>query len=406
MRKKIWELHDCQCSVVGTCLSLGDLKRIAVKAGLALAPGTEEYAVHGTFVSLCKEKNAVSRAVDKALCAKYRGALRRYAKAKTAVELLALWRESLAEGDIPGPYFAVLTHPAISAEIFQEVFGRVHMLSHLAGASNRADIRRLAELEQTACRDRERNARVRAAYRSRLRDLVRESRDLKAKFSAACLDLEKARQRSKDAGSAALAAENEGLRLSLASLMPMLRSQTVRNEALAKREDALCRRLDWMREELAEKTAEVGFLEEEMERFLTAPAAGVCPDGCEKAGTGDCPGPGLCGMRILYVGGRENLARRYRALVERRGGAFLRHDGGIEETRRTLPRLLSGVDAVICPVDCVSHDACKCVKDACKKRMTELRFLRSSGLSSLDRTLDELARTVGPAEGIPGRFPG
>lgn len=391
VRKTIWELHNCQCSIIGTCLSLGELRKIAGRTGLALETGTSEYVIHGTFVSLCKEQNAVSRAVDKALCAKFRRTLRRFAKGGCAKSLTALWRESMAEGDAPGPYWAVLTHPMLADALFTEAFGHIHMLSHLAGATNRADVRRLLDLEQRLGREEERFARVRTAFKGRVRDLVRENRSLKEGLRTACLDIERQRQRSKEAGSAALKAENEGLRRSLSSLSAMARSLSVRNEVLAKREDALARRLDWMRAELTEKTAETAFLEEEMGRLFSGPEAGGCPGGCEKAGTDVCPGPGLCGMRILYVGGRENLAGHYRALVERRGGEFVRHDGGVEETRRALPRLMCGVDSVICPVDRISHDACQCVKAICKRRMTPVKFLRSSSLSSLDRSLVELA---------------
>ena len=58
-----------------------------------------------------------------------------------------LWEEARAKGEIPGAYWAVLTHPAAGEELVRDVFGAVHMLSHLVGAANRADIRRLADLE-------------------------------------------------------------------------------------------------------------------------------------------------------------------------------------------------------------------------------------------------------------------
>ncbi len=391
MRARIWELVNCQCSLVGTCLSLAELKKIAAKTRLVLEPGASEYAVHGTFVGLCKERNAVSKAVDKALERKYQGALRRFGKVKDEAGLRALWKKAMEEGDVPGPYFACMTHPGVSPEFASEVFGHVHMLSHLCGAANRADVRRLSRLERDYDALRDKSARTRAAFRDRLRDLTRENRELTVRLTASCLELEKARQRSKDCGTRALAAENEGLRHSLASLSAMLRDLTARNEELVRRDEAKARRLDWMNEELAEKRAEVRFLEDEMERILAIQGEGGCQGRCEKAVAGECPCPGLCGKRILYVGGRESLACRYRAMVERHGGLFLRHDGGLEETTKVLPKLVGSADAVVCPVDCVSHDACKCVKEVCGRRMTPVKFLRSSGLSSLARALRDLA---------------
>src|ERR1700732_42175 len=51
------------------------------------------------------------------------------------------------QGDIPGAYWAALTHPATTQEIVTRIFAGVHMLSHVVGTVNRADIRRLQQLE-------------------------------------------------------------------------------------------------------------------------------------------------------------------------------------------------------------------------------------------------------------------
>jgi hypothetical protein len=51
------------------------------------------------------------------------------------------------QGDIPGAYWAALTHPATTQDIVSRIFAGVHMLSHVVGTANRADIRRLRQLE-------------------------------------------------------------------------------------------------------------------------------------------------------------------------------------------------------------------------------------------------------------------
>jgi hypothetical protein len=51
-------------------------------------------------------------------------------------------------------------------------------------------------------------------------------------------------------------------------------------------------------------------------------------------------------------------------------------------------------DAVVCPVDCVSHEACALVKRACKNCVKPLVFSTSSGLGGLARSLAELERTA------------
>jgi len=49
-------------------------------------------------------------------------------------------------------------------------------------------------------------------------------------------------------------------------------------------------------------------------------------------------------------------------VVERAGGQFVHHDGGLEDGESRLWRALGSADVVICPVDCVSHNACLLAK--------------------------------------------
>ncbi len=408
MRRKIWEDSDVQCSIIGTCLSLKELQKIARQTNLQLAADAGEFDVHVTFVRLCSKYGPVAKAVSKFLDRKYAGAIHRFSKVSEDTALLGLWREAQAIGDIPGPYWALMTHPAASHALRRTVFGDVHMLSHLVGASNRADIRRLGELEQSLETVQQRHAKVRSIYRTRFKGLVRENRSLARRLGEQAKEAETLRSRAKDHCTEVVHLENQGLRRSLATQSVLLAEEQARGDALARKLEAFERRLEHLQEqyqdELREKQAEIDFLEKELQGLLEnaqqpcseAACAGRCAGGCEDAGTEDCPGPALCGKRILYVGGRANLVPHYRNVVERRGGEFLHHDGGgVEHARHALPRLLHGVDAVLCPVDCVSHDACQCVKEVCKHTMKPCKMLRSSGLSSLVRSLEELSAQAG-----------
>lgn len=390
MRRKIWDHKDFQCSIIGTCVSLKELRKIARQVGLQLEADASEFQVHATFVGLCKEHGRVAKAVNKLLDKKYSGALRRFGLSLDAGTLRALWREAVKEGDIPGPFWAVMSHPKADAQLLSDVFGEVHMLSHLVGAANRADIRRLAVMEQRAVEVEAKNARTSAAFRKRMRELARANREIEGLVQRLTRDLETERQRPAGPAPVVLELENEGLRMAMATQSHQLLDQAAANNDLRKQLEASEERRRYLEDELREKDAELAFLEQEVHR-LTEADKQACPLGCTDAGTSACPGPDLCGKRILYVGGRMNLVQHYRALVERHGGEFLHHDGGVEETNHNLPRLLSSVDAVLCPVDCVSHNACKAVKDACRRCQRSLHFLRSSGLSSLVRGLHDLA---------------
>ena len=98
----------------------------------------------------------------------------------------------------------------------------------------------------------------------------------------------------------------------------------------------------------------------------------------------------IAGKRVLYVGGRCSLVAHYKLLAEKFGCELLHHDGGREQSAHRLWELLGCADAVVCPVDCVSHEACSMVKQACKGCLKPLILARSSGLSSLARSLAEL----------------
>jgi hypothetical protein len=92
-------------------------------------------------------KNTVSTLLNKTLNKKYESSIRIFKRCKSAKEIRYLWKESFDFGNIPGPYWAALSHPNIDYEVTIKIYSDVHMLSHLIGSSNRADIARLSELE-------------------------------------------------------------------------------------------------------------------------------------------------------------------------------------------------------------------------------------------------------------------
>ena len=146
-RTRIWEFDaGLHCSIIGTCLTTAELRHVLDK--LKIGAVSSDHEVHTLGVTLAGRREAGSKSLQKALDRRHRTAITRYSKAKDPAALTALWAESLKQGDIPGAYWAVLTHPLATEEIVKQVFGDVHMLSHLVGAANRADFRRLQELER------------------------------------------------------------------------------------------------------------------------------------------------------------------------------------------------------------------------------------------------------------------
>jgi hypothetical protein len=112
--------------------------------GIAAA---DEHELHMLGVMLAGRPQAGAKSLQKALDRRHALALKRFGRAKDESALSSLWKEATQQGDIPGAYWAVLTHPAATEGVIRQAFGRVHMLSHLVGAANRADILRLQRLE-------------------------------------------------------------------------------------------------------------------------------------------------------------------------------------------------------------------------------------------------------------------
>src|SRR5215468_7628487 len=147
-RTAIWDMHhSVHCSIVGTCLSNAEIRRLLIKLGVHGAESANDHDLHKQGVTLAGKPQNGGKLIQKALDRRHEAAIKQFVRAKDETALRELWDEALKRGDIPGAYWAVLSHPTATDAIMKHAFGDVHMLSHLVGAANRADIRRLRELE-------------------------------------------------------------------------------------------------------------------------------------------------------------------------------------------------------------------------------------------------------------------
>ena len=148
-RRKMWEFATyLHCSVIGTCLPTAELRRILLKLGRDDATTASEHDLHASAVVIAAQRHEGAKLLHKALDRRYRVSINQFDRAKTPEEVRAAWKDAVQRGDIPGAYWASLTHPATNNALLREIFAEVHMLSHLVGAANRADIRRLRQLEE------------------------------------------------------------------------------------------------------------------------------------------------------------------------------------------------------------------------------------------------------------------
>ena len=94
--------------------------------------------------------------------------------------------------------------------------------------------------------------------------------------------------------------------------------------------------------------------------------------------------------RVLYVGGINSTIVKCKKMIEDNGGIFEHHDGGVENSKTKLTKMLIRADLIFCPVKNVSHGATYAIKKICKQHKKNLIFLRSSGFSFFARELMEL----------------
>jgi hypothetical protein len=392
-RKKIWEVEGgYHCSIVGTCLSLYDLRKLAAHCKLVMPSSASEYLVHGYFVHEAGRQGPVAKQMQKILDRKYRQALLRFSRVSEPQEIEKLWQEALDEGDIPGPYWAVMTHLQAHSELCDRVFGDVHMLSHLTGAANRADIRALRQLEKANAELREDLDKCRFELRKR----AEYGDSLRSGIDAKNSELESVRGELKRANGiissrpdlAECEARCSLLETKLDRASTRCESLRVRLEEERQTNRALAQDRDRLQKQVSGLEAEQTALEQDLITLLSD--RHVCTNPEKR-----CDKHGLCGRAILYVGGRSNLVQHYRRLVEEMGGIFLYHDGGQEDSPHRLTELLLQADDVCCPLDCISHQATAIIKRDCPQDRTVQHLLRSSGLSSFARALVDLAASGG-----------
>ena len=78
-----------------------------------------------------------------------------------------------------------------------------------------------------------------------------------------------------------------------------------------------------------------------------------------------------------------------KAMIEEMNGKFLHHDGGKEQSRLILQNLVLSADIIICALDCVSHDASRCVKQIYRNHQ-QMIMMKNSGLSAIARELKKV----------------
>ncbi|MFM0315787.1 DUF2325 domain-containing protein [Paraburkholderia nemoris] len=384
-RARLAELDgQLHCSIIGTCLSTHELRKLVPKFTGLDRRDASDLEIHHSAVELAIDGGAGAKALHKLLDEHYAAAIRRFDKAADDVELLKLWDEALKSGEIPPAYWALMTHPCATLHVRQKAFGELHMLSHLVGAANRADIRRLVALEAENAELKEKVER----QQSRLQEISTQRDAAIAALNEQIAQLTALATRQTPTDPSDLEAEISKLRDKLADSDQRVALHTSRREvaeqrALQEQGAALA-----LRRSRDEALAQLLLVQNECDALERATV--TSEDGSHGAQTRQASLDSVRGKRIVYVGGRPGSNAALKRLVEAAGGDFVVHDGGVEDRKGLLAAALPGADIVVFPVDCVDHDSMNTLKRVCERHQIDYHPLRTASVASFVELVDRL----------------
>lgn len=375
-RVRLLDLNShLHCSVIGTCLSTPELRKLMAR--FIDVHGLSDLEVHHEAVRLAGLAGPTTKALHKALDKRHDVALLRFRRAQGETVLLQLWEESLRQGDVPGAYWAVLTHRDVTQDLRQRVFGDVHMLSHLVGAANRADIRRLVTLEAENAELHDKLER----QQLRSQQLLEERDALAARVQR--LEMEHATREVREASTEPPAVDVEALTDAVA--VQTARRERAESDAAAAHTES---------ERIAGEHARLRQYAEALSRELAAAEVQLREQSDATSQAPRALAANLKDRRILYVGGRPSSTPAIRDLVLRHGGDFQKHDGGLEDRKGLLESAVAWAELVIFPVDCIDHDSAGRLKRLCMKQGTPFVPLRSASVASFAAAVAELDNTA------------
>ena len=375
-RRRLWEVpHKFHCPVVGSCFEVKELRSLMHKV-MHLPRDTSDFVLHTTAVGACESRSRLAELLHKTLEKRYALIIKRFAAEKTAEGVRRLWLEATASGsELPGALWAAWTHPACDSLLEHEIYGDIHMIQHQVGTGTRADLKALQALRAENGELRRQVDLLRQDAEAARNEKAQETRQLGERLTEL-----RAEQVGRDACIARLSAELSKLR----DTLPDLRQR----QALARRAEDAEARATALAAQCREQAETLERLEarlSELENSSARPSIASPQQPEATAGR-----ESLDGKCVLCVGGRSGAVDGYREAVERQGGRFLHHDGGLEESLHRIDGVLAAADLVICQAGCISHNAYWRVKEQCKRTGKPCVFVKQSGVSSFGRVLANL----------------
>jgi hypothetical protein len=331
--------------------------------------------LHGLFVKEAGQDNRPGKMLNKLLDKRHVAPIRKVREMSTEHALREFWAKALDDGDIPGPYWAILSHPATSEELGEQMFADVHMLSHLVGASNRANISMLHQVQKQIAYFDQKFGRQ---QRQHIKSL--ENRDqIISKLRLEIKGIEVTSIISPKPYEFLDPLPSPHSFSSLHKNISELSEKIHESNKIIKKADKRIKGLEALVDELREENTglEAVFLQTQQDDGHKDPID-------------------LNGQCLLYVGGQRHTVHRLRDLVQDWNGKFIHHDGGLESSINELASAVMRADTIVFPVDCVSHSAANKVKRLCQQTMKPFITLRTSGVGSFVTGLRDGLKSSSP----------
>jgi hypothetical protein len=379
-RRKLWDIpHKFHCPVIGVCFGVEELRGLMARS-MQFPRDTSDFVLHTSAVGACETRTPLAEALHKQLEKRFQPSIRAFAKAKDADALRSLWRDAVHTGiDLPATLWASWTHPACNALLEQDIYADIHMIQHQLGTGTRAELSMLKALQADNTQLRRQLDAARHEVETQRAEKSRETQQLGQRVAELRIQLA-----CKDAYAANLIGQLEQLRQS----PPELKER----QALARRASDAEARASALTAQAGEHGREIDYLralvkhaDETIHTLLAdgdflADGPDAAPEDAEANLAGKC---------VLCVGGRTGSIDGYRQIVEQRGGRFLHHDGGLEESLHRIDGFLAAADLVICQAGCISHNAYWRVKEQCKRTGKPCLYMKNGGASGLSRLIDQ-----------------
>lgn len=390
-RRKLWQISTrFHCSLLGVCLGLDEMRRLAARLGLRASAQVSDFDLHHQLVHLARSADRPGRRLHRHLEEKFAGPVRAFREYRDESALRAGWCDATEqEIDLGGAYWALLTHPSLSETLAREALGQVHMLSHVAASALRRVRNELARAnaklaEQERALERERNTRVRQARAlERLAWRLAERDGAEPSCGGA----------PEPAGVPPCGRDHHG-----ASASPVVPGDELAGGLRTRLEKSEHERRAWRRlYRRARRRIEA--LDRDSLR-APAPFPGLepvslvsgMPEGAPETAPEPSPPCDLAGRVVAYVGGLDRVVPKLRALTERCNGRFVHHDGGRQERAARIEESLAGSDVLVVPLDCVSHDASRRLKRCCRRQGKPILWLPKASVSAFEGALRQMAK--------------